>query len=173
MMQEKPMIPDKKIIQRIVRLRKERVILDVHVADLYGVETRSLKQAVRRNFDRFPDDFMFKLTKDEIDQMVSQNVIPSRSHLGGAIPFAFTESGVAMLSSILKSKKAMEMNIAIIRTFVTLRKMASNHNEILAKVEEMERSYDKKFTEVFDTLKYLLSPKSKRNPIGFKKDIDK
>jgi len=86
-------------------LREEKVMLDVHFAEMYGVETRALKQAVRRNFDLFPDDFMFELTPEEIDIVVSQNVIPSRKHLGGSAPFAFTETGVAMLSSVLKSKR--------------------------------------------------------------------
>mgnify|MGYP000256068971 CR=1 FL=1 len=169
---DKSLIPSEKIIQRIIRVREERVILDVHIAELYKVETRSLKQAVRRNLDRFPEDFMFELNEDEIDQVVSQNVIPSKSHFGGATPFAFTETGVAMLSSILKSKRAIETNISIIRTFVALRKLASNYNEILMRIEEMEKSYDKQFNEVFDTLKHLLRPKSKRNPIGFKKQKD-
>ena len=98
-------IPQEQIIQKIMLLREEKVMLDVHFAEMYGVETRGLKQAVRRNFDLFPDDFMFELTPEEIDIVVSQNVIPSRKHLGGSAPFAFTETGVAMLSSVLKSKR--------------------------------------------------------------------
>ena len=89
------------IASKIITVRNERVILDVHLAEFYGVETRVLKQAVRRNRDRFPDDFMYELTDVEIDDVVSQNVIPSKRHFGGAIPFAFTENGVAMLSSVL------------------------------------------------------------------------
>ena len=98
-------IPQEQIIQKIMLLREEKVTPDVHLAEMYGVETRALKQAVRRNFDLFPDDFMFELTPEEIDIVVSQNVIPSRKHLGGSAPFAFTETGVAMLSSVLKSKR--------------------------------------------------------------------
>jgi len=98
-------IPQEQIIQKIMLLREEKVTPDVHLAEMYGVETRALKQAVRRNFDPFPDDFMFELTPEEIDIVVSQNVIPSRKHLGGSAPFAFTETGVAMLSSVLKSKR--------------------------------------------------------------------
>jgi len=98
-------IPQEQIIQKIMLLREEKVMPDVHLAEMYGVETRALKQAVRRNFDLFPDDFMFELTPEEIDIVVSQNVIPSRKHLGGSAPFAFTETGVAMLSSVLKSKR--------------------------------------------------------------------
>ena len=98
-------IPQEQIIQKIMLLREEKVMLDVHFAEMYGVETRALKQAVRRNFDLFPDDFMFELTPEEIDIVVSQNVIPSRKHLGGSAPFAFTETGVAMLSSVLKANE--------------------------------------------------------------------
>jgi len=89
------------IASRIIAIREENVILDVHIAEFYGIETRTLKQAVRRNRDRFPDDFLYELTGDEINSVVSQNVIPSKRHFGGAVPFAFTENGVAMLSSIL------------------------------------------------------------------------
>lgn len=111
------------IASKIITIREEKVILDIHLSELYEVETRALKQAVRRNRDRFPYDFMYELTKDEIEFVVSQNVIPFRRHLGGAIPFAFTVYGVAMLSSILNSKRAIDVNIAIMRTFTMLRKM--------------------------------------------------
>jgi hypothetical protein len=110
------------IASKITTLRDESVLLDVHIAGFYGVETRVLKQAVRRNKGRFPADFMYELTPDEIEYVVSQNVIPSKRHFGGARPFAFTENGVAMLSSVLNSKKAIEINIAIMRTFTMIRK---------------------------------------------------
>jgi len=161
-------VPEEKIIKHIVLVREERVMLDVHLAELYGVETRVLKQAVRRNIDRFPADFMFQLSDDEIEMVVSQNVIPSKSHFGGAVPFAFTEVGIAMLSSVLKSSQAIEMNIVIMRTFVALRKLAINYSALLLKIEEMEKSNDKKFQELYKTLQYLLRPESKRTPIGFK-----
>jgi len=172
-MKEKDLvIPEERIIKRIIVLRNERVILDVHLAELYQVETRALKQAVRRNINRFPDDFMFELTEEEIEQVVSQNVIPSKQHLGGAKPFVFTESGVAMLSSVLKSERAVEMNIAVIRTFVMLRKMALNYQEIMKKLDVMEDRYEKRFKEIFKALKYLLEtpPPEERNPIGFKQN---
>src|SRR5437870_4265474 len=98
------------IQKKIYEIRMQKAMLDYDLAALYEVETRALKQAVRRNIHRFPEDFMFELTRDEIEQMVSQNVIPSKSYLGGALPFAFTEQGVAMLSSVLKSKKAVQVN---------------------------------------------------------------
>src|SRR5476651_2628917 len=110
-------ISQEQIIHKIVFLREEKVMLDVHLAEMYGVETRALKQAVRRNIDLFPNDFMFELTPEEIGIVLSQNVIPSKQNLGGSVPFAFTETGVAMLSSVLKSHRAKEMNIAIIRAF--------------------------------------------------------
>ncbi|MCX6232912.1 MAG: ORF6N domain-containing protein [Bacteroidetes bacterium] len=118
--ENQPLLNEGIIASKIVILRDEKVILDVHLAELYEVETRVLKQAVRRNIGRFPDDFMYQLTDAEIEDVVSQNVIPSKRHLGGAIPFAFTESGVAMLSSVLNSKKAIYVNIAIMRTFTKL-----------------------------------------------------
>jgi hypothetical protein len=109
-------------------MRDEKVMLDFHLAELYGIETRVLKQAVKRNIERFPDDFMFELTENKL---VSQLVIPSKSYTGGAVPFAFTETGVAMLSSVLKSKLAVGINIAIMRTFIMLRKMLYNFKELL------------------------------------------
>ena len=149
-------IPNERIINKIVLLRGEKVILDVHLADLYGVETRVLKQAVRRNIERFPEDFMFKLSEKEIASVVSQNVIPSKKYFGGAIPFAFTETGVAMLSSVLRSKKAIEMNIAIVRTFIQLRKLAYNYEELVAKMKEMELNYNEQFNEIYQVLQQLL-----------------
>ena len=107
--------------RHILLLRHQRVMLDFYLAELYAVETRALKQAVRRNPDRFPEDFMFELSAKEVQMLVSQNVIPGLGKLGGAIPMAFTEQGVAMLSSVLNSPRAIEVNIAIIRAFVRLR----------------------------------------------------
>jgi hypothetical protein len=165
-------IPDERIINKIVLLRGEKVILDVHLAQLYDVETRTLKQAVRRNTERFPEDFMFILSEKEIESVVSQNVIPSKSHFGGAKPFAFTETGVAMLSSVLKSKKAIEMNVAIVRTFVQLRKLANNYDELIVKMQEMELRNNDQFSEIYEVLQQLLSkPEEKpRTKIGYKKE---
>jgi hypothetical protein len=162
---------DEGIIRKIVHLREEKVILDVHLADLYGVETRTLKQAVRRNIDRFPaDDFMFELTEDEIDIVVSQNVIPHKKYLGGSRPFAFTEAGVAMLSSVLKSRTAIAMNIAIVRTFIELRKVASNYKEIMHILTEMRSQYDAQFEEIYSALEKLINPPEEPRPrIGFRR----
>lgn len=152
-------IQQEKIINKILILRGEKVILDVHLAEIYGVETRVLKQSVRRNQDLFPDDFMFVLIEEEIETMVSQNVIPSKQQLGGSYPFAFTETGVAMLSSVLKSKRAKEMNIAIIRAFVALRKMLLNNTELRLEIEYIKKkvdNHDKNIELVFQYLDELL-----------------
>jgi hypothetical protein len=166
----KIVVVEEKIIKKIVLLRKEKVILDVHLAELYGVETRTLKQAVRRNMDRFPPDFMFELTEKEIKTVVSQNVIPHKKYLGGSKPFAFTETGVAMLSSVLKSQTAIEMNIAIMRTFVALRKVASNYKEIMQILTEMRSQYDVQFEELYEGLEELKNPPLLPRPrVGFRR----
>jgi len=168
-MDKKPrIVPEERIMQRIVLLREEKVILDLHLAELYGVETRVLKQGVRRNMERFPEDFMFELTEDEIASVVSQNVIPHKKYLGGARPFAFTETGVAMLSSILKSDTAIEMNIAIMRTFVSLRKLSVNYKEVMRVLEEMRAQYDHQFEDIYRVLEHLITPPQEpRKMIGF------
>jgi len=164
-------IPKERILRKIILIRDEKVILDVHLAELYGVETRALKQAVKRNLGRFPPDFMYELTAVEVEEVVSQNVIPHKKFFGGAVPYAFTETGVAMLSSVLKSEKAVEMNILIIRTFITLRKMALSYQEIMQKLEAMELRNSKKFKEIYEALNFLLSPPNPpRKRIGYKSD---
>lgn len=162
-------------MNKIFLIRDEKVMLDVHLAEIYGVETRVLKQAVRRNMELFPDDFMFILTDNEIAIMVSQNVIPSKQHLGGSNPFVFTETGVAMLSSVLKSKKAKEMNVAIMRAFVALRKMSLNHTEMRLEIEQIKKkleNQDKNIELVFTYLDELMEKHENPKPyktIGFKK----
>ena len=158
------------IQNRIYDIRGERVMLDFDLAELYGVENRALKQAVRRNMDLFPPDFMFELTVEEIELVVSQNVIPSKQHLGGANPFAFTETGIAMLSSVLKSKRAKEMNIAIMRTFVALRKMAINYSEITSALDDIRKrvsGHDEQMNLIFEYLKQF--EQTKQNEV-FQKD---
>jgi regulator of PEP synthase PpsR (kinase-PPPase family) len=164
------------IQNRIHELRGQRVMLDYDLAELYEVETRVLKQAVKRNVDRFPHDFMFQLTNDEIDHMVSQNVIPSKSHLGGASPFAFSEQGVAMLSTVLKSKKAVMVNISIMRAFVTLRQHLFNYKDLKEQVAKLEEDNNKKFKDVYEAINYLLdkdhqeTEKQARRKIGFRRN---
>lgn len=144
------------------------------MANLYEVETRVLKQAVKRNIKRFPSDFMLVLTEKEINQMVSQSVIPSKSKLGGASPFVFTEQGVAMLSSILKSDKAIDVNILIMRTFVHIRQYALSHKDLTHKLKALENKYDQQFKDVYEAMDYLLKKEKKqiaqqnRKSIGFK-----
>ncbi len=155
---------------KIQTIRGKQVMLDSDLALLYEVETRVLKQAVRRNMERFPEDFMFELSTEEIEQMVSQFVIPSKSYLGGAKPFAFTEQGVAMLSSVLKSQTAIRVNIQIMRVFVSIRQIAQNHDELAGKLKELETRFNKQFEDVFEALNYLvkLEPiKTERRKIGY------
>ncbi len=156
------------VISCIIYIRGRKVILDYHLARLYEVETRVLNQAVKRNIDRFPLDFMFELTEKENKILMSQNVISS---WGGRrkLPLVFTEQGVAMLSGILRSKKAVMVNIAIMRAFVKLRELMTEHEEINAKIEELESKYDKKFLVVFEAIKQLVQKKDEpRKSIGFK-----
>ncbi len=152
------------IFDMIHQIRGEKVLLDLDLAMLYGVETRALKQSVKRNIDRFPKDFMFSLSKNEIALLLSQNVIPSWQVLGGAMPYAFTEHGVAMLSGVLKSKKAIEINIGIIWAFVELRKIASLHKELFERIENLEDGFDSLKNLVKSLLVQNTNPKNK---IGF------
>ncbi len=166
---------DLQIIQnKIFEVRGCRVMLDYHLAELYQVETRALKQAVKRNIERFPSDFMFVLTKEEANLLlsigVSQNVIPPDYNFGVAMPMAFTEQGVAMLSSVLRSKIAIEVNISIMRAFVLMRQMAIGYEELLRRIEELEVSTDAQFNELYQALTQLLSQskqQKERRPVGF------
>ena len=129
------------IQNKIFEIRGHKVMLDFDLALLYSVETRVLKQAVRRNISRFPEDFMFILSDAELNQLVSQSVIPSKSYFGGAFPFAFTEQGIAMLSSVLNSEKAIEINISIIRAFVTITQFSLTYAELKTRIEEIESQF--------------------------------
>ncbi len=143
------------IKSKIYGIRGVQVMLDRDLAELYNLETRVLKQAVNRNIKKFPPDFMFILTETEINTMVSQNVIPSKKHLGGALPYAFTEQGVANLSSILNSEKAVEVNIQIIRAFVAMRRFLSSNALFFQRIERTEQKlleHDQKFKEIFDAI---------------------
>ncbi len=168
-MSKLPVLREKTIASFIYFIRREKVMLDADLAKLYNVETRVLKQAVKRNLNRFPADFMFELTNDEIDKLVSQNVIPSKSVFGGAKPFAFTEQGIAMLSSVLKSNIAVQVNIAILRTFVKLRQLLEDHKDLADKIEKLEQKYDAKFKIVFTAIQQMLKEDSKPRPkIGYR-----
>lgn len=177
--EDKLILGEAVIASKIVTIRDEKVILDVHLAELYEVETRALKQAVRRNRYRFPNDFMYELTEAEIEDVVSQNVIPSKKHLGGAVPFAFTENGVAMLSSVLNSKRAIEVNIAIMRTFTMLRRMLLLQKDIMQEISQIRKQLleqDNNIIIIFEYLKQFEEAKQQqleqanRKRIGFIKD---
>jgi hypothetical protein len=157
------------IERRIYRIRGQKVMLDSHLAELYGVPTRVLNQAVTRNRDRFPRDFMFQLTSEEWTDLRSR-CVTSRSHGGRRYhPRAFTEQGVAMLSSVLRSKRAIQVNIAIMRTFVTLRQMLATHRDLSRELAELERKYDPRFRVVFDAIRRLMTPyEGPRRKIGYK-----
>lgn len=160
------------IVERIFYCRGQKIMLDFDLAQMYGVETRVLKQAVKRNIESFPKDFMFTLNRTEIANMVSQNVIPSKSVLGGAVPMVFTEQGVSMLSSVLKSRQAIRVHIMIMRTFVQMRHFLSVNKELAEKVQEMQKKYDNNFELIFEAIKNLMHQKQKpRERIGFKKDF--
>ena len=168
------LVVEQKILNLIYVVRGEKIMLDRDLAEMFGIETRVLKQAVKRNMVRFPKDFMFEMTSKEIDRMVSQNVIPSKSFFGGAVPFCFTEHGVTMLSCILNSKTAIEVNLRVVRVFVKMREYALTHKEILLQLVKLEKEVkgnSKDIENIFMVLKELLEKESKpspRNKIGFK-----
>lgn len=153
---------------KIYFLRGLKVMLDKDLAMIYGVIPTRLRQQVKRNKARFPKDFAFQLTEEEIKVMVSQNVIPSHSHLGGHLPYAFTEHGALMLASVLNSKRAVSMGIFIVRAFVEMREILSFHKDLSEKVNKMEKKYDSQFKVVFDAIKALIAPPVKpKREIGF------
>ena len=142
---------------KILTLRGQQVMLDRDLAGLYGVKPIRLREQVKRNQDRFPEDFMFQLTQQEVDFMVSQNAIPSRQHLGGAMPYVFTEQGIYMLASVLKSPKAVEVNINIIRTFKKLREFSKHYNALAKQIMAVERKSDKQYKELKKALDELIA----------------
>ncbi len=167
-------IPSEQVLNRIYLVRSVKVMLDYDLAKLYNIETKVLKQAVRRNIKRFPDDFMFELSKDEYDVLRSQIVTSNR---GGTryLPMAFTEQGVAMLSSVLNGDRAVQVNIQIMRAFIQLRKMIYSNDALNKKIESLERKYDNQFRIVFQAIKRLLKDDENRHvkTIGFKMDNGK
>jgi hypothetical protein len=162
-------IPPQRIERRIQRIRGQNVMLDADLAELYEVETKVLNQAVKRNLERFPEDFIFRLTDDEVAGLRSQIVTSNESRGGRRYnPYAFTEQGVAMLSSVLRSPRAVEVNIAIVRAFVKLREIIASHRQLARRLEEMESRYDAQFRAVFDAIRELMKPPEKpRRRIGF------
>lgn len=166
------LVPIEIIEGKILLIRGQKVMLDRDLAQLYGVETRVLNQAVRRNIDRFPADFMFSLTREEI-MRISQIVTSSGHFRSETLKFsksvmAFTEHGVAMLSSVLNSPRAVQVNIQIMRTFAKLREIISQHKDLAKRLDELEKKYDAQFKVVFDAIRQLMTPpEPKRGRIGF------
>ncbi len=164
------MIPQEIIQNKIFLIRGKKVMLDRDLAELYCVETKALNQAVKRNLERFPGDFMFQLTEKEFENWKSQIVTSNKEKMGlRRRPYAFTEQGIAMLSSVLNSARAIRVNIEIMRIFTQLRAMLDNHKELRKKLEEMEAKYDYQFKIVFKEIRKLLTPpRQKPKPlIGF------
>src|SRR3989440_2899449 len=164
-------VPIQLIERRIYLIRGQKVMLDRDLAELYQVKPIALRQQVKRNSDRFPEDFMFQLTEKEAEMLVSQNVIPSKKSLGGYLPSVFTQEGVAMLSSVLRSKRAIQVNVAIMRAFVRLRQMLESNEELNRRFAAVIRKlgeHDKYFKIVFDELDKLSNPPGPRHrQIGF------
>ena len=165
------------IQQKIYEIRKQRVMLDRDLAELFGTETRILKQAVKRNLKRFPKDFMFKLTNMEVLKMVSQNVIPSKSYFGGSAPLAFTEHGITMLANVLKSKKAIQMSIAIVRAFVALKQMVIDYKNLADQIHQIRNTvanHNEQLKQIYGVLENIMDKKmiekawQERSRIGFK-----
>jgi len=169
-MSERALVPVERIERAILRLRGHNVMLDSHLAALYRVEVKVLNQAVKRNRKRFPADFMFRLTGQEAESLRSQ-IVTSRSEHGGrrTAPYVFTEQGVAMLSSVLRSPRAVHVNIEIMRAFVRLRRMLASSAELAKKLDELEAKYEEQFAVVFQAIKELMTPPAvSRKRIGFR-----
>jgi len=175
-MAKSDVIPQEQIEAVILLIRGEKVILDRDLAELYEVPTKVLNQAVKRNLKRFPGDFMFQLSAEEHDQILRSPIVTSSDGAAGSHggrryrPYAFTEQGVAMLSSVLSSDRAIEVNIAIMRAFVQLRQLLLTHKDLARKLKDLEQKYDENFRLVFDAIRQLMQPPStaeKKRRIGF------
>jgi len=170
------LVPAERIERCILLIRSHKVMFDSDLAEQYGVETRILTQAVRRNIERFPEDFMFQLSKGEFDNLRSQ--FGTSSQWGGRRyrPYAFTEQGVAMLSSVLRSPRAVAVNVEVMRAFVRLRRILGSYAELARKLDQLEKKYDKQFAVVFEAIRQLMTPpepETKRRRIGFHKKGEK
>jgi ORF6N domain len=169
------LIPVERIQKAILLIREQKVLLDKDLAELYGVTTFNLNKAVKRNLNRFPEDFMFQLTKEENECLRFQSGISKATGRGGRryLPYAFTEQGVAMLSSVLHSDTAVAVNIAIMRAFVQLREILSTHKDLARKLDALEKKYDENFRVVFEAIRQLMAPPSapdKTRKFGFARD---
>jgi hypothetical protein len=164
-------ISNNTIENKIFLIRNQKVMIDRDLAELYGVKPIRLREQVKRNLTRFPANFMFQLNEDEVEMMVSQNAIPSKKHLGGYLPYAFSEHGILMLANVLRSDRAIEVSIRIIEIFVKLRQMLFTHKDILLKLEQIEKKvtgHDESIQLIFKYLKQILNPPlPERRKIGF------
>ena len=180
MKENKPVIPDEVVLTKIYNIRNQKVMLDRDLAELYGIETKRLKEQVRRNKDRFPDDFMFEMTKDELKDWRSQFAMSNSEVMGmRRPPFVFTEHGVLMLSSVLNSKRAIQVNIQIVRIFSKMREILLTHKDLLLKMEKMEYLQERQGEDIDVIFKYLekllkkdkeKETQEKRKRIGYKRD---
>lgn len=163
-MSRTPAIPDEIVVNKIFLIRGQKVMLDRDLSMLYGVKAIRLREQVKRNQERFPENFMFQLTDKEVEIMVSHFAIPSKRHLGGSLPFAFTEHGVLMLANVLKSEQAITMSIRIIEIFVKLREALLMHKDVLLKLEQLVKrvvNQDDDIKLIFEYLRELFDPKAK------------
>jgi hypothetical protein len=168
-------IPLDTIESKILFIRGQKIMLSAHLSELYNVETRVLNQAVKRNLKRFPKDFMFQLNNAETEKLVSQNVIPHKKYFGGSLPYAFTEQGIAMLSGVLNSDRAVRVNVEVMRAFVRLRKMLVSNTALARKLKALEEKCDEQFKVVFEAIYQLMdtSVKKKNRKIGFNRKKEK
>ena len=168
------LILENEIKSKIYNVRGQEVMLDRNLAELYQVETRTLNQAVKRNIERFPEDFMFQLTKEEYENLMSQIVISSSEQHGGVrkMPYVFTEQGLYMLATVLRSEVATEVNISIIRTFTKIREVSMHYNALARQIIELEKKHNKKFKEVFERLDSIVeeTQKTEVKIMGFIRD---
>ena len=173
-MSEETNTPQEVVMSKIYEIRGEKVMLDRDLAELYDVKAIRLREQVKRNLEKFPQHFMFQLTEDEVNSMVSQNAIPSKQHLGGSLPYVFTEHGVLQLANVLKSGRATQMSIKIIEVFVKMREMLLTHKDLLLEMEEIRKKVtgqDDKINQIFNYLQqFIKDQETPRIKIGFKQD---
>ncbi|MBI1837519.1 MAG: ORF6N domain-containing protein [Flavobacteriia bacterium] len=170
-------IPDEQIIRKVYLIRGQRVMLDRDLADLYQIKPFRLREQVKRNLNRFPKKFMFQLNKEETELLVSQNAIPSKSHLGGYLPLVFSEHGILQLSNVIKSEKAINISVCIIEVFIKMREMIISNQEILLKLSDMNKiieGHEDRIDMIYEYLKQFIDSKSiQRSEIGYKSNIIK
>ncbi len=163
------LVPTERIEQAILQIRGQKVMLDSDLAELFGVQTKVLNQAVKRNLNRFPEDFMFQLTSGEKDEVVTNCDHLQNLKFSSVCPYAFTEHGAVMVATVLNTPRAVEVSLAVVRTFVKLREMVASHKDLAEKLKAMEQKYDGQFRVVFDALRQLMSSDEvEKESIGFK-----